>query len=140
MAELEALDQAGLIEWSANGNPRKINYADESDGMRVQDVWLDFKDPQYPVYPTEKNASMLDLIIQTSSNPDSIILDCYCGSGTTLKSAEDNGRSWIGIDQSEHAIRSTTLKLSKEQTIFSSKYEIIDLTDNFNGQTQPIAH
>jgi adenine-specific DNA-methyltransferase len=111
VATLEQWDEAGLIEWSANGNPRKIIYADEREGMRVQDIW-EFKDPQYPQYPTEKNADMLDLIVKTSSNENSIVLDCFCGSGTTLKAAQINNRRWIGIDKSDLAIRATKNKLS----------------------------
>ncbi|MGD9978793.1 MAG: site-specific DNA-methyltransferase [Bacteroidales bacterium] len=107
---LEQWDKEGLIEWSSTGNPRKIIYADEREGKRVQDIW-EFKDPQYPSYPTEKNPDLLDLIIKTSSNPGSIVLDCFCGSGTTLKSAQINGRKWIGIDQSDHAIKATKEKL-----------------------------
>ena len=108
---LEKWDSEGLIEWSATGNPRKIVYADEKKGKRVQDIWTEFKDPMYPVYPTEKNGNMLDRIVQTSSGPQSIVLDCFCGSGTTLLAAERNGRSWIGIDMSESAIKATKAKL-----------------------------
>lgn len=50
---LELWDKQGLIEWSDSGNPRKIIYADEREGKRVQDIW-EYKDPQYPNYPTEK--------------------------------------------------------------------------------------
>ena len=70
--ELEELDKQGLIEWSANGVPRKIIYADEQKGKKIQDIW-DFKDYQYPVYPTEKNFALLKLLIQASSNTDSIV-------------------------------------------------------------------
>lgn len=107
---LEQWDNDGLIEWSANGNPRKIIYFDEQEGKRMQDIW-EFKDPQYPVYPTEKNPDMLDVIVKTSSNENSYVLDCFCGSGTTLKAAHNNGRNWIGIDQSDEAIKATTAKL-----------------------------
>jgi len=126
---LEQWDKEGLIEWSSTGNPRKIIYADEREGKRVQDIW-EFKDPQYPKYPTEKNSEMLDLIIRTSSNPESIVLDCFCGSGTTLKSAHINNRRWIGIDQSEHAIKATIAKLeSIKGNLFIRKpeYEFINL-------------
>ena len=111
IAELEALDKAGLIEWSANGNPRKINYADEMSGKKAQDIW-DFKDPVYPDYPTQKNEDMLRFIVSASSNEDSIVLDCFCGSGTTLKSAEDLGRRWIGVDKSDMAIEITKKRLT----------------------------
>jgi adenine-specific DNA-methyltransferase len=120
---LEQLDNDGLIEWSNNGNPRKIIYFDEQEGKRMQDIW-ELKDPQYPVYPTEKNAELLDIIIRTSSSKDSIVLDCFCGSGTTLKAAQLNGRHWIGIDQSEEAIKSTTTKLNDiEGDLFVSQAE-----------------
>lgn len=128
---LEQWDKDGLIEWSGTGNPRKIIFADEREGKRVQDIW-EFKDPQYPIYPTEKNEDMLDLIIKTSSNPDSIVLDCFCGSGTTLKSSQLLNRKWVGIDQSEHAIKATIEKLDTvEERLFVTKaeYELIELNN-----------
>lgn len=100
----------GLIEWSSTGNPRKRIYADEREGKRVQDIW-EFKDPQNPVYPTEKNAAMLERIIAISSNRESLVLDCFCGSGTTLLAAARGGRRWIGIDQSPLAIAPAQQKL-----------------------------
>jgi adenine-specific DNA-methyltransferase len=120
---LEKWDNEGLIEWSDKGNPRKKIYLDEQDGKRVQDIW-EMKDPQYPVYPTEKNADILDLIIKTSSKSGSYVLDCFCGSGTTLKSAHQNNRHWIGIDESEEAIKATIEKLNAIQgNIFVTKPE-----------------
>jgi adenine-specific DNA-methyltransferase len=65
----------------------------------------------YPVYPTEKNLDLLELIIKTSSNVESIVMDCFAGSGTTLKAAQKLGRNWIGIDQSDLAINAITEKL-----------------------------
>lgn len=126
---LEQCDKDGLIEWSSTGNPRKIIFADERKGKRVQDIW-EYKDPQYPTYPTEKNSELLDLIIRTSSNPESIVLDCFCGSGTTLKSAHLLNRKWIGIDQSEHAIKATIKKLEMvKEDLFISKpqYKFVEL-------------
>lgn len=104
--KLDELDAAGLIEWSKTGNPRRIIYAEDriSQGKKIQDVWT-YKDPQYPVYPTEKNLEMLKLIVQTSSLPGSLVLDCFSGSGTTLAAAGELKRNWIGIDQSDAAIQ-----------------------------------
>ena len=107
---LDEWNKQGLIEWSANGVPRKKIYADERNGKRKQDIW-EYKDYQYPSYPTEKNIDLLKTIISTSSNPDSIVLDCFCGSGTTLHAAQELGRKWIGIDQSDEAIRITQERL-----------------------------
>ena len=116
--ELEKLDQEGRIEWSGNGNPRKINYATEHTGTKSQDIW-EFKDPAYPIYPTEKNLDMLKFIIEASSNPDSIVLDCFCGSGSTLFAAQSCGRNWIGLDNSEIAIETTKNRFLNNQDLFS---------------------
>lgn len=135
--ELEALDNKGLIEWSSNGNPRKIIYQDEREGKRMQDIWSAFKDPQYPVYPTEKNYDMLDMIIRTSSKENSIVMDCFCGSGTTLLAAQNLSRSWIGIDASEVAIAKTRKKLSKVNTsLFADEYKFIKIKDSTFGATK----
>ena len=101
---LSELDKNGMIEWSANGNPRKIVLADEHKGFKIQDVW-EFKDKglSYVDYPTQKNENMLERIISNSSNENSVVLDCFCGSGSTLKTADKLNRKWIGIDNSTHS-------------------------------------
>lgn len=99
---LEELDAQGLIAWSSTGNPRKIIYAEDSPGKLPQDVW-EFKDPQNPDYPTQKNAAMLERIIRTSSDPGDTVLDCYAGSGSTLLEAARLGRRFIGMDDSPAA-------------------------------------
>jgi adenine-specific DNA-methyltransferase len=99
-SELDKLDNLGLIEWSKNGVPRIKKFADEHKGKKIQDIW-NYIDPAYPLYPTEKNLKMLEMIIEQSSNDDSIILDCFAGSGSTLLAAQNLGRKWIGIDQSD---------------------------------------
>jgi adenine-specific DNA-methyltransferase len=118
--ELEELDSEGLIEWSSSGNPRKIIYADERDGKKMQDIW-EFKDYQYPVYPTEKNIDLLRTIILASSNEGGLIMDFFCGSGTALIAAQELNRYWIGIDQSEQAIKTAKTKLKDaKNTLFSN--------------------
>ena len=102
--KLSELDAAGLIHWSATGNPRKINYADQSEGKMPQDIW-EYKDPQRPLYPTQKNAAMLERIILTSSNPGDTVMDCYAGSGSTLLEAASLGRRFIGMDDSPESHR-----------------------------------
>jgi adenine-specific DNA-methyltransferase len=121
-SELDELDALGLVEWSSNGIPRKILYADEEvkRGKKMQDIW-EFKDPQYPVYPTEKNLDMLNYIIRTSSNEGDIVLDCFCGSGTTLFAANQLNRRWIGIDESDVAINISKSKLdNSNDNLFSN--------------------
>ena len=97
------------------------------------------KDPQYPVYPTEKNADLLDIIVKTSSNETSIVLDCFAGSGTTLKSAQTNGRQWIGIDQSDEAIKAIISKLNTvEGDLFISKSDYKLLTEKVHCTQQEL--
>jgi len=111
-AVLEELDRQGLIEWSANGVPRRKIYADEKAGKRMQDIW-EFKDPPYPAYPTQKSLELLNFIIAASSNPGDLVLDCFCGSGTTLVAAQSQGRRWIGIDHSAAAIAAARARLAE---------------------------
>lgn len=124
--ELEELDKQGLIEWSKNGVPRKIIYADNKEGKKMQDIW-EYKDPQYPQYPTEKNIDLLKNIIYASSNKNSVVLDFFCGSGTTLLAAEQLGRNWIGIDASLKAIEISEKKLMENHDIFSRPFSKVSV-------------
>ncbi len=69
----------------------------------MQDIWT-YKDPQNPKYPTEKNMEMLRMIVGASSNAGDIVMDAFCGSGTTLVAAQELNRNWIGLDASRKAI------------------------------------
>ena len=108
--KLDEMDAKGEIYWSSNGNPRRKVYLDQSKGVPVQDIWLDYLDVNnqntcLTGYPTEKNLDMLKRSIETSSNPGDLVLDCFAGSGTTLVAAEELGRQWIGVDIGEEAIK-----------------------------------
>lgn len=101
--ELNKLEALNLIEWSKNGVPRKKVYAKDFKGSKIQDIW-EFKDPQKPIYPTEKNRDFLKRIILSSSNANSLVMDCFCGSGSFLEEAYKLERKFIGIDNSKEAI------------------------------------
>ena len=101
---LADLDEKGLIEWSATGVPRIIRYADDAAGKKIQDIWLNYKDPQYPRYPTEKNSEMLEMIVRQSSRENSLIMDPFAGSGSFLSAGISQGRRVIGIDSSPEAM------------------------------------
>lgn len=138
---LDELDSKGLIEWSKTGNPRKIIYASEAEekGKRVQDIW-EFKDSPYPSYPTEKNIGLLKLIISTSSNPGQTVLDCFCGSGSTLLAAHELNRYWIGIDLSPVAIKRTLERFTPSQPElfdFSPDYQYLEQCMDTKHQHHP---
>lgn len=125
---LDELDAAGMIAWSATGNPRKIRYAHDPDSDNEmpsklpQDVWI-YKDPQRAIYPTQKNEEMLERIILTSSDSSDTVLDCYAGSGGTLLQAHKLGRRFIGMDNSEAAQRVI------EQRLRESKIDYVPLIE-----------
>lgn len=109
---LEEMDANGEIYWSATNNPRRKVYFDPQKGIPIQDIWLDYRDSinqniKLTGYPTEKNMDMLEMLIQTSTNPGDLVMDCFCGSGSTLQAAYMHGRVWIGIDNSIEAICTT---------------------------------
>ena len=121
-AILEEWDKQGIIEWSVNGVPRKKIFLDERNGKKMQDIW-EFKDPQYPQYPTEKSLDLLKFIVEASSNEGDLVLDCFAGSGTTLVAAQLLNRNWIGVDKSESAIRVIQKRLGNLPSSLFSKVE-----------------
>lgn len=129
--KLDEFDAKGEIYWSSNGNPRRKVFLDESAGTLTQDIWLGFKDAhnqniEITGYPTEKNIELLKRIISASSNENDLVLDCFCGSGTTLEAASKLKRRWIGIDIGAEAIETTIKRLtvgSKKMGDFVGKRE-----------------
>ncbi|UXZ04588.1 site-specific DNA-methyltransferase [Moraxella nasicaprae] len=129
-SELDELDRKGLIEWSKNGVPRIKKFADEHKGKKIQDIWR-YKDPMYPDYPTQKNSEMLEMIIAQSSNPHSIVMDCFAGSGSFLKASSKLGRQWIGVDASDVAIQIIQTQLEH------LAYQFIDVNQQKSQVKEP---
>ncbi|HYT46397.1 MAG TPA: DNA methyltransferase, partial [Methylomirabilota bacterium] len=103
-------------------------YLDELEGQAVTELWSEI-DPINPMsnerlgYPTQKPLALLERIIQASSNPDSVILDPFCGCGTAIASAQKLGRKWIGIDITHLAI--ALQKYRMEAMFPSTKIKVI---------------
>ena len=76
--------------------------------FRLQDLWTDIQPATQAAerlgYPTQKPLALLERIIQASSNPGDLVLDPFCGCGTTVCAAQKLGRRWIGIDVTHLAI------------------------------------
>jgi len=102
--KLEAMDAAGYIYWPPKGGlPRFKQFLDLLPGSPVTDLWTDIPPINSQAqerlgYPTQKPLSLLERIIQASSNPDDLVLDPFAGCGTAVAAAEKLGRRWIGID------------------------------------------
>jgi site-specific DNA-methyltransferase (adenine-specific) len=72
---------------------------EESLGARQDDIWeIGRVPPIKQLFPTEKPAMLLNRIISASTNKDSIVLDPFCGCGTTIIEAQKMNLQWIGID------------------------------------------
>jgi len=118
---LGRLEQLGWIHWpqKTGGVPMMKRYLDEQKGVPIQDVWADIK-PLHNLaaerlgYPTQKPESLMDRIISASSNPGDVVLDPFCGCGTTVAVAERLGRGWIGIDISPTAMTIMSRRIAKQ--------------------------
>src|SRR5665213_2236369 len=124
--ELDKLDAKGMIYWPKKdgGWPRMKKFLEDSDGVPLQDIWTDISPLNSQAkerlgYPTQKPVALLERIIQASSNPGGLVLDPFCGCGTTIDAAEKNGRDWIGIDITQVAM--TTIKKRLLDTYESTK-------------------
>lgn len=78
-------------------------------GVPISDVWdIPVINPMANErlgYPTQKPEKLLELVIETSSNPTDLVLDPFCGCGTAVVVAQKMGRRWIGVDVSPTACK-----------------------------------
>ena len=116
--KLDLLDQFGLVYWPPRGRvPRRKRYLNESNPeMPVQATWTDINPIQSQSkerigYPTQKPLSLLERIIQASSNEGDFVLDPFCGCATACVAAEKLGRQWVGIDLSPRAVELVNMRL-----------------------------
>ena len=114
----KALDE-GKIFFTSKGVPRYKQFLDDMQGVPVQDTWTDFyslssHDKERLGYPTQKPLALLERIIKASSNEGDVVLDAFCGCGTTVDAAHSLNRKWIGIDITYNSI-SLILKRLKDR-------------------------
>ena len=102
--KLDVLDAKGLIYWPPTGRvPGFKRYLSTSRGRRVNDVITDInplsgQSKERTGYPTQKPIELYKRIVAASSNAGGLVLDPFCGCGTTLMASEELNRHWIGID------------------------------------------
>jgi len=131
LAKMEDLDRSGRLEFprKPDGRIQLRRYLDERKGMPVHNVWDDIRPINSMAqerlgYPTQKPEALLERIIKTSSNEGDVVLDPFCGCGTTIAAAQKLNRRWIGIDITNLAI---TLIRSRLTDTFAgtATYEVI---------------
>lgn len=96
-----------VIQLKPGAVPQYKKYLDDSAGRTITNDWHDIK----PIgtgeelgYPTQKPLALLERIILASSNENDVVLDPFCGCGTTIHAAQKLGRQWVGIDITHLAI------------------------------------
>ncbi len=99
----EMVDQGVVLQTTPGTVPVRKQYLDEGQGVSTQSVWDDLPalgamSAERLGYPTQKPEALLERIIQASTNPGDVVLDAYCGCGTTIAVAQRLDRNWIGID------------------------------------------
>jgi site-specific DNA-methyltransferase (adenine-specific)/adenine-specific DNA-methyltransferase len=108
----------GLVVQTKPGNvPQRKLYLDEGQGVPLQNLWDDISglaavDGERTGYPTQKPEALVERIINASSLPGNLVLDCFMGSGTTQAVAMKLGRRFIGADINLGAIQATTKRLA----------------------------
>ena len=108
--KLDLLDDMGRIYWPEKGKvPSYKRYLDEMPGTPVDNIWNDIsglssKSSERLGYDTQKPLALLERIILASSNEGQIVLDPFCGCGTSVEAAHKLNREWVGIDISPYAI------------------------------------
>jgi adenine specific DNA methylase Mod len=110
-SQLEIMDTAGRLHWPQKdgGMPMIKRYLDDQAGMPLQDIINDIP-PMHNLaaerlgYPTQKPLALLERLITAASNAGDVVLDPFCGCGTTIHAAQKLGRKWLGIDITHLAI------------------------------------
>ncbi|MBM4018598.1 MAG: site-specific DNA-methyltransferase [Planctomycetes bacterium] len=115
--KINQLIAQGRIVLTRKGWPAVIRYLDEMPGHSVGDVWTDIPEINSQAaerlgYPTQKPVELLKRVVSASSNPGDMVLDPFCGCGTTIDAVETLNREnphapprrWIGIDITHVAI------------------------------------
>ncbi|MBA3340610.1 MAG: hypothetical protein H0W30_01275 [Gemmatimonadaceae bacterium] len=127
--KMQAMHDAGRLIYTNSGMPRYKRYLDEMQGTPVTSVWTDIPPINSQAqerlgYPTQKPEALLERIVGVSTNEGDIVLDPFCGCGTTIASAQKLNRRWIGIDVTHLAIGLIKTRL-RDAYGDELKYEVI---------------
>ena len=131
LERMEEYDRLGRLEYpkTQTGRLRLRYYLEDMPGVPVSTVWDDVPalsghHTERLGYPTQKPLALLERIIQASSNPGDVVLDPFCGCGTTVAAAQKLERQWIGIDITHLAIGLMRQRL-KDMFADAAKFKVI---------------
>ena len=153
--KLDAMSDIGVIDFPAASSgslPTYRQYLNRSPGLLSQDIWAyqphtrgilhnspeaideDVRwltaqgDDERLGYPTQKPVGLLKRILLASTKKGDVVLDPFCGCGTTIEAAEEVKRKWIGIDISPFAIQ-----LVRNARIIGKNYDVRGLPTTIEG-------
>lgn len=135
---MEQYDKEGRLYFPKDkeGRIRLKLYLDESKGQPLQNLWDDIPPINSQAqerlgYPTQKPVALLERIIAASSNEGDVVLDPFCGCGTTLHAAAKLNRKWIGIDVTHLAIGLIRRRLT--EAFPKMKFNVIGVPQDVDG-------
>ena len=124
LGRLDALDFAGMIHWpkKAGGIPQLKRYLAANDGQVPSNIWTDIQalgsqSGERTGYPTQKPQALAKRIIEASSDPGDLVLDCFAGCAYVPVAAELTGRRWIACDMSPRAWTIIRRQFSKQRDL-----------------------
>jgi site-specific DNA-methyltransferase (adenine-specific) len=121
-----AYERRLVVQTNPGTVPQLKRFLDEQRGKPLDDVWddippLNSQASERLGYPTQKPVALLERFIQMSSPTNGLVLDPFCGCGTTIDAAQKHGRQWIGIDITQLA---TSLIKNRLRDTYGDKIEI----------------
>ena len=143
MSRFRKSDEQGRRYRDDRGGGRR-QYLDESPGIPMTDVWDDImpfqqhsSSPEVTGYPTQKPQALARRMIEASSNPDDIVLDCFAGCAYVPVAAEELGRRWVACDMSPRAWTVVRRQFAKKpdlsMTVAGDEDDYDDASPSFDG-------
>lgn len=132
-SDLDKMDTEGRIYWpkKKGGWPRQKVFLADAKGVPLQDVWTDIspvnsqaRERKEVGYPTQKPEALLERIVRASSSEGDLVLDPFCGCGTTVAVAQRLERRWLGIDITARAIDIIVDRLRRDYPGIEGTYRV----------------
>lgn len=142
----QLIAEGRVVQTRPGAVPQFKRYLDEMPGVPVQTIWTDIevinnRSKERLGYPTQKPVALLERILRASSNEGDVVLDPFCGCGTTIDAAQRLGRRWIGIDITYLAVDLIDKRLRHTYgPSVTSTYEVIGIPRDLEGARALFAH
>ncbi len=132
----QLIEKGRVLQTQPGSVPAYKRYLDEMPGVPLQDIWTDLNPIASQAqerlgYPTQKPLALLERIISASSKEGDLVLDPFCGCGTTVHAAQKLNRRWIGIDFTHLAIHLIQRRL--KDAFRGIQFDIVGVPKDLDG-------